>query len=80
MKVQILGAGCARCKTLEERVRKIVLENQLNIEIEKVTDLSDILKFGILTTPGLVIDGKVKSSGAIPAQEKILFWLKGSPE
>jgi small redox-active disulfide protein 2 len=78
MKVQILGAGCAKCKTLEERVRRLVLDHQLQVEVEKVTDLTEIIKYGILTTPGLVIDGIVKSAGSVPNDEQLLAWLKGT--
>ncbi len=75
MKVQILGSGCAKCKTLEQKVRSLNDKHQLNLEVEKVTDLQEIMKFGILATPGLVIDGAVKSSGSIPKDEQLLSWL-----
>ena len=78
MKVQILGSGCAKCKTLEERVRQLVVKHQLPIEVEKVTDLQEIIKYGIMMTPGLVVDGVVKSVGSIPKDEQILLWMKGT--
>jgi small redox-active disulfide protein 2 len=78
MKVQILGSGCTRCKTLEQKVRSLNEQHHLNLEIEKVTDLQEIMKFRILATPGLVVDGVVKSSGTIPKDEQLLFWLGGS--
>jgi small redox-active disulfide protein 2 len=78
MKVQILGVGCAKCKTLEDRVRHLVLEYRLNVEVEKVTDLTEIMEYGILVTPGLVIDGVVKSAGSVPKEEQLLAWLKGT--
>ncbi len=78
MKVQILGSGCAKCKTLEQKVRSLNDKHRLNLEIEKVTDLQEIMKFGILATPGLVIDGAVKSSGSIPKDEQLLSWLGGA--
>ncbi len=78
MKVQILGSGCAKCKTLEQKVRSLNDKHRLNLEIEKVTDLQEIMKFGILSTPGLVIDGAVKSSGSIPKDEQLLSWLSGA--
>ena len=77
MKVQILGAGCAKCKTLEQKVRQLNDTHTLNLEIEKITDLQEIMKYGILATPGLVIDGTVKSSGSIPKDDQLLAWLKG---
>jgi small redox-active disulfide protein 2 len=77
VKVQILGSGCAKCKTLEQKVLSLNDKHRLNLEIEKVTDLQEIMKFGILATPGLVIDGAVKSSGSIPKDEQLLSWLGG---
>jgi small redox-active disulfide protein 2 len=71
MKVQILGTGCARCKTLTANAEKAMQELGLQTEIEKVTDIKDIMKFQILMTPGLVIDGKVKAAGRIPSPEEI---------
>ena len=75
MKVQILGSGCAKCKTLEDRVRQLVAKHQLPVEVEKVTDLQEIIKYGIMMTPGLVVDGVVKSVGSIPKVNICLFWI-----
>ncbi len=75
MKVQILGSGCARCTTLEQKVRSLNEIHQLHLEIEKVTDLQEMMKFGILATPGLVVDGVVKISGSIPKDEQLLSWF-----
>jgi small redox-active disulfide protein 2 len=78
MKVQILGPGCSKCKTLEERVRQLVEKHQLPVEVEKVTDLQEMVKYGIMMTPALVIDGVVKSVGSIPKDTLLLEWMKGS--
>ena len=64
-KIQILGTGCSKCKKLEDNVRDAVKSLALDCEVEKVTDIQEIMKFGILMTPGLVIDGRVISSGRI---------------
>jgi small redox-active disulfide protein 2 len=77
MKVQILGAGCAKCKTLEQKVRQLNDTHKLNLEIEKVTDLQEIIKYRIMMTPGLVIEGVLKSVGAIPKDSQLLEWMKG---
>ena len=77
MKVQILGSGCAKCKTLEERVRQLVAKHQLPVEVEKVTDLQEMVKYGIMMTPGLVVDGVLKSVGSIPKETNLLEWMKG---
>jgi small redox-active disulfide protein 2 len=78
MKVQILGSGCSKCKTLEERVRQLVAKHQLNVDVEKVTDLKEMVKYGIMMTPGLVIDGVLKSVGSIPKDTQLLEWMKGT--
>jgi small redox-active disulfide protein 2 len=78
MKVQILGPGCSKCKTLEQRVRQLVEKNQLPVEVEKITDIQEMVKFGIMMTPGLVIDGVVKSVGSIPKDAQLLEWMKGT--
>ena len=77
MKVKILGTGCKKCQTLEAKVREVVQQNKINADVEKVTDLSAIMSYGIMMTPGLVIDEKVKSYGTIPKDDQILSWLRG---
>jgi len=76
MQVKILGTGCAKCKRLEEKVKAVVILNSVDAEVEKVTELDEIMKFNIMRTPGLVINEKVVSSGVIPKDEDILKWLK----
>jgi small redox-active disulfide protein 2 len=76
MVIKILGTGCARCKNLEQKVKEVVGSNNISAEIEKVTEIADIMKYGIMMTPGLVINEVVKSSGTIPSDEQILQWLK----
>ena len=78
MKIRILGAGCLKCKALEQSIRSLDSIHHLNLEIEKVTDLQEIISYGILATPGLVVDGVVKSAGSLPNDEKLLTWLRGS--
>jgi small redox-active disulfide protein 2 len=74
--VKVLGAGCKKCKTLEQKVRDIATQNNIDAELTKVTEIEDIMKYGIMMTPGLVINGKMKSYGIIPKDELILQWLK----
>lgn len=73
--IKILGPGCANCKRLEMLVRKVVVTQCLEAEIEKVTDFQEISRYPILSTPGLVLDGKVLSSGRIPTEAEITEWL-----
>jgi small redox-active disulfide protein 2 len=74
--IKILGVGCPRCRKLEEKVKSLVSENNISAEIEKVTDVIDMMKYNIMMTPGLVINEKLKSSGNIPKDEQILNWIK----
>ena len=74
--IKILGSGCANCKRLEAMARKVLGNLGIEAEFEKVTDMHEIMKWPILSTPGLVIDGKVVSSGRIPAESEIVDWLK----
>lgn len=76
MKVKVLGTGCAKCKFLEERVAKVAADHNIDIEMEKVTDINDIMSYGVMMTPGLVVDGDVKSSGKIPGEKQILEWIQ----
>ena len=64
-KIQILGPGCPKCKKLAEESEKAARELGLEFEIGKVTDVKEIMKFGVFSTPALVVDGKVKSVGKI---------------
>jgi len=76
--IKILGSGCANCKRLEAVTRKVVEDLGLPAEFEKVTDMAEIMKWPILSTPGLVINDKVVSSGRIPGESEIAGWLKAA--
>lgn len=71
MKIQVLGSCCPKCKTLAERVEDAVAELGLDCEIEKVTEINKIVEFGVMMTPGLVIDGEVKSAGKLLSIQEI---------
>ena len=75
MIVKILGTGCPKCKALEQRITALKRTHQLDIQVEKVTQLHDIMAYGVMMTPGLVINEKVKSMGKVPGVEKILKWI-----
>jgi small redox-active disulfide protein 2 len=76
--VKILGSGCSKCKALEQKVRQLVTEHQLPVDVEKVSDLQEIMKYGVMMTPGLVVDGVVKSVGSIPKDDQLMAWMKGT--
>ncbi|MGQ9816090.1 MAG: thioredoxin family protein [Candidatus Roseilinea sp.] len=69
--VKILGSGCANCKRLEQAVRNVATARGIQIELEKVTDFGEIMKWQILQTPGLVINDKLVSAGRIPSDAEI---------
>jgi len=76
MEIKILGPGCSRCGELERRTINVLAELNIPADVEKVTDIKKIMAYGILSTPGLVINGKVKSSGRIPRPEEIKAWVQ----
>ena len=73
--VKILGSVCANCQRLERNVRHLMAAHNLDVEIEKVTDYAEIMKWPILSTPGLVINGRLVSAGKIPNDQQLLEWL-----
>jgi small redox-active disulfide protein 2 len=73
--IKVLGSGCANCKKLEATARKAVETLGIEAEIIKVTDYAEIMKYPILSTPGLVIDEKLVSAGRIPTEAEIKTWL-----
>jgi len=74
--VKILGAGCKKCQNLESKVRELVTTNNIDAVVEKVTDIQEMVKYGIMMTPGLIINEKVKSFGIIPKDDQLISWLK----
>jgi small redox-active disulfide protein 2 len=70
-KLQILGTGCAKCSKLQELTKLAADQMGIEYELEKVSDIKEIMKFGVLMTPGLVVDGVVKVSGKVPSVEDI---------
>jgi small redox-active disulfide protein 2 len=70
-KIQILGTGCPKCKKLTELAEKAAKELDIQYELEKVTDLSEIMDFGVMVTPALVVDGEVKIVGKVPKIDNI---------
>jgi small redox-active disulfide protein 2 len=75
MKIQILGTGCARCNALTMATEKAAQTLGLPYELEKITDLKQIMAFGVMTTPALVVDGQVKVSGKVPSLDEIKAML-----
>ena len=75
MEIKVLGPGCAKCQKAEKIVKEAVQESGVDAQVNKVTDLMEIAEYGVLGTPAVVIDGKVKSVGKIPKKEEIKKWI-----
>ena len=71
MKIKVLGSGCKNCQNLEKNVNAALKESGKNAEVEKVTDMKEILKFGVMKTPALVIDEKVVVSGRVATVKEL---------
>jgi len=76
MKIEIFGPGCSRCKEVEKTVTKAVSELGVSADVEKIKDMAKIVEAGIMLTPGLRINGKIKCSGHVPKVEEIKKWIK----
>ncbi|MCK6605307.1 MAG: thioredoxin family protein [Ignavibacteriaceae bacterium] len=76
LEIKVLGPGCQNCSNLEKLCREVVAEQNLDAKIDKITDYREIMTFNILSTPGLVINGKVVSAGKIPTKSTLAHWLK----
>ncbi len=77
MKIQILGTGCPKCRKLAETTEQAARELGLDCSIEKVTDINEIVGFGVMMTPALAVDGQVKSSGRVGTVDEIKSLLSG---
>ena len=71
MNIQVLGTGCPKCKTLEKATRDVVTQNNIDATITKVEDIVEIMKFNVMTTPALVVDGKVVLKGRVPSNDEL---------
>ncbi|MBW2259880.1 MAG: TM0996/MTH895 family glutaredoxin-like protein [Deltaproteobacteria bacterium] len=76
MDIKVLGPGCAKCELAAKNVKAAVAEAGVDAEVEKVTDLMEISKYGVFGTPAVVVDGEVKSVGKVPPTEEIKKWLR----
>jgi len=75
MEIKILGSGCPKCKTLEQLTRDVVRKNGIDATVTKVDDIMEIMKYNILATPALVIDGKVVVKGRVPSADELKLLL-----
>ncbi|HEB82143.1 MAG TPA: thioredoxin family protein [Gammaproteobacteria bacterium] len=73
--IKVLGSGCANCKTTLKLIDEAAKEAGVEVELEKVEDIGDIMAYGVMSTPGVVIDGKVVHAGGVPDRKTIAGWL-----
>ena len=76
MEIKVLGPGCPKCQATEKNVKEAVSESGLDTQVDKVTDVMEIAKYGVFGTPAVVIDGEVKSVGKIPDKNEIKKWIE----
>ena len=77
MKIKVLGTGCAKCKSLDKVTREAISELDLKVDIEKVEDIVEIMKYGVMSTPALVVDNKTLVTGRVPSVKEMKEILKG---
>jgi len=77
MEIKVLGTGCANCKATLKLIEDVAAEKGVAVQLEKVEDIQAIMGYGVMSTPGVVIDGKVVHAGGVPSRDKIAGWLMG---
>ncbi len=77
MEIKILGPGCPKCKSLEKATREVVEKQHINATVTKVDDIMEIMNYGVMSTPALVVDGKVVMKGRVPSNDEIAKLLLG---
>ena len=73
--IKVLGSGCANCVTTARLIEEVARDKGVEVKLEKVTDMAQIVSFGVMSTPGVVVDGKVVHAGGVPDRGKISAWL-----
>ncbi|CCF22136.1 putative glutaredoxin family protein/Thio-disulfide isomerase (plasmid) [Pseudorhizobium banfieldiae] len=76
MEIKVLGPGCAKCKATVDILEKVAKAKGANVTISKVEDIREIVSYGVMSTPGVVVDGKVVHYGSVPTGDKVEAWLK----
>ena len=73
--IKVLGTGCANCKTTLKLIEEAAKVKGIEIQLEKIEDIQAIMAYGVMSTPGVVVDGKVMHAGGVPSRDKIAGWL-----
>jgi small redox-active disulfide protein 2 len=73
--IKVLGSGCANCRTTLKLIEEVAQARGVTVDLEKVDDMAAILGYGVMSTPGVVVDGKVVHAGGVPDRKKVESWL-----
>lgn len=76
MKIEVLGSGCANCRNTAAMIEEVARQSGISIDLSKVEDMQQIMSYGVMSTPAVVVDGKVVHAGGIPRREAIAQWLQ----
>lgn len=75
--IQVLGTGCAKCKSTVQLVNEVAESEGVSVDVQKVEDIAEIMSMGVMSTPGVVVDGTLVHSGSMPSRAQVVEWLKG---
>jgi small redox-active disulfide protein 2 len=78
--IKVLGSGCANCNATVKLIEETAKEMGALIKLEKITDMAEILGYGVMSTPGVMVDGWLVHSGSVPSKSSVEMWLSGSPD
>ena len=78
VEVKVLGSGCANCQTTFKLIDDVTSENGIKIKLEKIEDMAEIMSYGIMSTPGVIVDEKIAHAGGIPDKKTVLSWFTSS--
>ena len=76
MEIKVLGTGCAKCQKLYDAAKEVLEREGIEAELIKIEQLDEIMKHGVMMTPGLIIDGELKSVGKVPREKKLVAWIR----
>lgn len=78
IEVKVLGSGCNNCKVTHELIKSVTSENGIKVTLEKIEDMAEIMTYGVMSTPGVIVDGKIAHAGGIPDKKTVLSWFSAS--
>lgn len=76
--VKVLGSGCNNCKTTQKLIEEVTQQHDIAINLEKIEDIAQIMSFGVMSTPAVIVDGKIAHAGGVPDKKNILSWFQTS--